>query len=199
MDPTEVARNDSTIVATAKDELLTVFSSFWTSSTFDELDWSRLKELPIRESLDRRRAAGDAAQACHCIECPDFVKHFGMRHDEWLITDHIAGLQQLMSDQNLQLLPDYGQRIAVLKELGFIDENERVELKGKVACEVSNSSILLLTIAPTTKTLPRSTQPTNSSSPSSSSKTSSPLTRPPKSSLSSPASSSRRKPTSNLP
>lgn len=41
-----------------------------------------------------------------------------------------------MSDQNLQLLPDYEQRIAVLRELGFIDENARVELKGKVACEV---------------------------------------------------------------
>jgi antiviral helicase SKI2 len=59
-----------------------------------------------------------------------------MRHDEWLIKENIAELRQLMSDQNLQLLPDYAQRIAVLKELGFVDENERVELKGKVACEV---------------------------------------------------------------
>ena len=42
-----------------------------------------------------------------------------------------------MSNQNLQLLPDYEQRIAVLKDLGFIDANSRVELKGKVACEVS--------------------------------------------------------------
>ncbi len=42
-----------------------------------------------------------------------------------------------MSDQNLQLLPDYEQRISVLKDLGFIDQHSRVELKGKVACEVS--------------------------------------------------------------
>lgn len=42
-----------------------------------------------------------------------------------------------MSDENLQLLPDYEQRIAVLSDLGFVDENARVELKGKVACEVS--------------------------------------------------------------
>lgn len=42
-----------------------------------------------------------------------------------------------MSDQNLQLLPDYEQRISVLKDLGFIDHHSRVELKGKVACEVS--------------------------------------------------------------
>lgn len=61
-----------------------------------------------------------------------------MCHDEWLIKENISALRQLMSDQNLQLLPDYGQRIAVLKDLGFIDENSRVELKGKVACEVRN-------------------------------------------------------------
>lgn len=41
-----------------------------------------------------------------------------------------------MSDQNLQLLPDYEQRIQVLKDLEFIDDQCRVQLKGKVACEV---------------------------------------------------------------
>lgn len=64
-----------------------------------------------------------------------------------------------MSDQNLQLLPDYEQRIAVLRELGFIDENSRVELKGKVACEV------IIYIVPERLSVPadftRSIQPTN--------------------------------------
>lgn len=55
-----------------------------------------------------------------------------------MIHEHISSLRELMSDQNLQLLPDYEQRIAVLKDLGFIDNNCRVELKGKVACEVSS-------------------------------------------------------------
>ncbi len=59
-----------------------------------------------------------------------------MCHDEWLLKENISQLKQLMSDQNLQLLPDYEQRIAVLTDLGFVDENARVELKGKVACEV---------------------------------------------------------------
>lgn len=63
-----------------------------------------------------------------------------MRHDEWLIKENISQIRQLMSDQNLQLLPDYEQRIAVLKDLDFIDENSRVQLKGKVACEVSDPS-----------------------------------------------------------
>lgn len=48
-----------------------------------------------------------------------------------------------MSDQNLQLLPDYEQRVSVLKELGFIDDNLNVELKGRVACEVRVFFLLL--------------------------------------------------------
>lgn len=59
-----------------------------------------------------------------------------MEHDEWQIKENINQLRQLMSDQNLQLLPDYQQRVNVLKDLGFIDESSRVQLKGKVACEV---------------------------------------------------------------
>lgn len=61
---------------------------------------------------------------------------FVMQHDEWMVKENISALRQLMSDQNLQLLPDYEQRISVLRDLGFVDENSRVELKGKVACEV---------------------------------------------------------------
>lgn len=70
-----------------------------------------------------------------------------MRHDEWIIKEHITQLRQLMSDQNLQLLPDYEQRIQVLKDLEFIDDASRVQLKGKVACEVRRSITILQDLA----------------------------------------------------
>ena len=68
-----------------------------------------------------------------------------MCHDEWLIKENLLQLRQLMSDQNLQLLPDYEQRIEVLKDLGFVDADSRVELKGKVACEIHSADELVLT------------------------------------------------------
>lgn len=49
---------------------------------------------------------------------------------------NIANLKNAISDQNLELIPDYEQRVEVLKELKFIDENSTVLLKGRVACEV---------------------------------------------------------------
>jgi antiviral helicase SKI2 len=49
---------------------------------------------------------------------------------------NIANLKFAVSDQNLELIPDYEQRIEVLQDLKFIDENSTVLLKGRVACEV---------------------------------------------------------------
>ncbi|PHH67740.1 hypothetical protein CDD82_1171 [Ophiocordyceps australis] len=68
-----------------------------------------------------------------------------MCHDEWLIKEHISQLKQSLSDQNLQLLPDYEQRVQVLKELEFIDDATRIQLKGKVACEIHSGDELVLT------------------------------------------------------
>lgn len=117
----------------------------WTSTALDEVDLSRTVDLNTYEALAQRRKAAETAQVSQCLDCPHFVKHFGMCHDQWLIQENIAGLRAQMSSQNLQLLPDYEQRISVLIELGFVDEQSRVELKGKVACEIHSADELVLT------------------------------------------------------
>ena len=86
-----------------------------------------------------------------------------------MLRANIKNLKLAVSDQNLELIPDYEQRIGVLQELKFIDENSTVLLKGRVACEVDLLLPLLRRFHP--DTLFRSTQLTNLYSPSSSSKT----------------------------
>lgn len=117
----------------------------WTSNAWDEQDWTKVNDLRVRELLAERQMVAQKAQSAKCLDCPDFVKHFSMQHDEWLIKEHIDSLKMLMSDQNLSLLPDYQQRTEVLKDLGFIDEESRVQLKGKVACEIHSADELVLT------------------------------------------------------
>ncbi|KAL6704332.1 Antiviral helicase ski2 [Coniothyrium glycines] len=117
----------------------------WNYEDWDEYDYSRIKSLKFRELEDARKKEGQNAVQKQCLECPNFLKHFSMEHDQWLIKENILALRQLMSDQNLQLLPDYEQRIHVLRDLGFIDEGSRVELKGKVACEIHSADELVLT------------------------------------------------------
>lgn len=63
-----------------------------------------------------------------------------------MLTSQIASLNLSISDQNLDLLPDYEARIAVLKTLRFVDPiSEAVLLKGRVACEINSADELLLT------------------------------------------------------
>ncbi|KAI9681817.1 MAG: hypothetical protein M1829_000562 [Trizodia sp. TS-e1964] len=136
--------SDTQAVNQVKGDLLMLLKP-WSSLDWDELDWARVKDLQLRNILDSRTHEAELSQTSHCLTCPNFPKHFSMRHDEWLIKENISQLRQLMSDQNLQLLPDYNQRILVLQDLHFIDENSRVELKGKVACEIHSADELVLT------------------------------------------------------
>ncbi|KAK1034095.1 Antiviral helicase ski2, partial [Friedmanniomyces endolithicus] len=83
IDANAVLKKDTEAMAKAKAELLTVCSS-WTSSTWDELDYGKsLKEISVRTLLDDRAEAADFAQSCACIDCPDFPKHYAMEHDVW--------------------------------------------------------------------------------------------------------------------
>ncbi|KAI1004551.1 putative ATP-dependent RNA helicase [Podosphaera aphanis] len=128
----------------AKEQLFRLCQN-WESSEWDEIEWARIKHVELREALEERLVQSEIAQRATCLECPDFIKHFAMCHDQWLIKENISQLRQLMSDQNLQLLPDYEQRIQVLKDLEFIDDSSRVQLKGKVACEIHSADELVLT------------------------------------------------------
>ncbi|KAG9229535.1 NUC185 domain-containing protein [Amylocarpus encephaloides] len=128
----------------AKSELHRLCSS-WELDEWNEMDTNKVKEMSIRDIIAGRFENARIAQTGICLKCPQFLKHFAMCHDQWLIQENITQLRQLMSDQNLQLLPDYKQRIQVLQDLDFIDESSRVQLKGKVACEIHSADELVLT------------------------------------------------------
>lgn len=83
-----------------------------------------------------------------------------MIHAEKILKTKIAELRLAISDQNLELLPDYEQRVGVLRELKFIDENSTVLLKGRVACEVRflPSPVARLSLAKLTSFSPSSRQ-----------------------------------------
>ncbi|KAI1111621.1 DSHCT domain-containing protein [Nemania sp. NC0429] len=128
----------------AKEKMLKICKN-WESDIWDEVSFAKIKSLNLQEIIQKRQQeATDIAKAAN-MQCPKFLKHFAMCHDQWLIKEHISSLRQALSDQNLQLLPDYEQRIEVLKDLSFIDADTRIQLKGKVACEIHSADELVLT------------------------------------------------------
>lgn len=128
----------------AEEEILPLCGK-WEYKDWNEQNWSKIKAMEIRTLLETRDKKVAKILHSTALICPNFMKHYTQEHDEWALKENISQLQQLMSDQNLRLLPDYEQRIEVLKELGFIDEHSRVELKGKVACEIHSADELVLT------------------------------------------------------
>lgn len=62
----------------------------------------------------------------------------------------ISNIKRLLSHENLSLFPDFQQRLAVLRLLGYLEGNlgeEIVTLKGRVACEMNTCDELLATEA----------------------------------------------------
>lgn len=59
--------------------------------------------------------------------------------------DKLAEMRRAVDDSSLALLPEYENRVAVLKHLGFVNDSSVVMLKGRVACEVRTADELVLT------------------------------------------------------
>lgn len=125
-----------------------------------EVDWSRIRLLDFQELLRERDYRASQLTVSACLLCEHFADHvryqfraiqtrliglapsplfllqYTLLHGEMVLRKSIANLKLAISDQNLELIPDYEQRIEVLKELSFIDQQSTVLLKGRVACEV---------------------------------------------------------------
>ncbi|KLO05470.1 translation repressor [Schizopora paradoxa] len=132
------------------DELRNLVKTEWIpSGRVPEIDWSRVRTLEFQETLARRESLaaklGSQSQ-WQCLSCEDFKHHFSRIHEEMVLREQLSDLKQQMSEENLELIPNYEQRVEVLKELKFVDPvNVTVSLKGRVACEINSADALVLT------------------------------------------------------
>ena len=79
----------------------------------------------------------------HCH--PSIEKVYTPIERKETLRSRVEALRHLLSNESLSLFPDFLQRKAVLRELGYIDENETVNVKGRVACEVNTCDELIAT------------------------------------------------------
>lgn len=141
----------------AMNELVKVQEDITSGGDLNEVDWSRLSKLEFQEQLRNRISLADRVSKLGCQLCTNFEDDVSDRsagtadqqyetiHERKLMEGELKALKLALSDQNLELLPDYESRVEVLKELSFIDENSTVLLKGRVACEINSAPELILT------------------------------------------------------
>ncbi|KAG2212575.1 hypothetical protein INT47_000551 [Mucor saturninus] len=111
-----------------------------------EYDWSKIKDMEFQEMLRSKNGLTRRLRTeFQCTKCPELDEHYGLIHAHKRLSSQIDMLNMTISDQNLELLPDYHQRIEVLRLLNYIDDQGTVQLKGRVACEINSADELLLT------------------------------------------------------
>ncbi|ORY28175.1 NUC185 domain-domain-containing protein [Naematelia encephala] len=110
-----------------------------------EVQWTRMRGLEFQELLKQRILLTERMAKMGCQLCEHFDEHYDTLHETKIIEASMMQLKLALSDQNLELLPDYESRVDVLKRLKFIDDSSTVLLKGRVACEINSAPELILT------------------------------------------------------
>ncbi|XP_060721573.1 helicase SKI2W [Tachysurus vachellii] len=112
-------------------------------ATLDPVNDLHLKAVDVVEGVMRRRVLQESLKDFHCTHSPTFTEQFSRVQERMKLQEELDKLLYLISDQSLTLLPEYHQRIKVLEALNYIDGNGAVQLKGRVACQISSHELLL--------------------------------------------------------
>lgn len=105
----------------------------------------KIKDLEFNQNFKERKAIETRFSKFKCIVCPQLYEHFAKTWELSQLQDRLQKLKYNMSDKNLMLLPDYHQRVNILKILNYVNDSGAVQLKGKVACELNSGDSILLT------------------------------------------------------
>ncbi|KAK5883514.1 hypothetical protein CesoFtcFv8_019839 [Champsocephalus esox] len=112
-------------------------------AALDPVNDLQLKSVDVVEDTMRLRVLRDGLREFNCIHSPTFAEQFARVQDRMGVQEELDRLLFLVSDQSLSLLPEYHQRIKVLQSLQYVDISGAVQLKGRVACQISSHELLL--------------------------------------------------------
>ncbi|XP_028256030.1 superkiller complex protein 2 [Parambassis ranga] len=131
-------------ISTATQELLRlVEANPGGIATLDPVNDLQLKSVEVVEGSMRLAVLRDSLREFNCIHSPTFAEQFSRVKERMSVQEELDKLLFLVSDQSLTLLPEYHQRIKVLQSLQYIDNSGAVQLKGRVACQISSHELLL--------------------------------------------------------
>lgn len=78
-----------------------------------------------------------------CMGCDDFYAHYKLSSHKVNLENCLSEITNNLSSENLQFLPDYRKRLQILSELGYINDDGVLTMKGKVACLISENELVI--------------------------------------------------------
>ncbi|KAK9806276.1 hypothetical protein WJX72_008182 [[Myrmecia] bisecta] len=105
----------------------------------------KISQYDIVNALRQRQQLIQARAALACHREPALPEMYAIVRSEALLADRLRRLAHQLSDANLQQMPEFQQRVAVLQQLGYVADDKTVQLKGRVACEINSGDELVAT------------------------------------------------------
>ncbi|KAL9334093.1 hypothetical protein Peur_074232 [Populus x canadensis] len=111
----------------------------------DPLKELKLKDVNLVEAYHKWTSLLQKMASNKCHGCIKLEEHISLAKEIKRHKEEVSNLQFQMSDEALQQMPDFQGRIYVLKEIGCIDGDLVVQIKGRVACEMNSGEELICT------------------------------------------------------
>uniref|UniRef100_A0A7N0U3N2 RNA helicase n=2 Tax=Kalanchoe fedtschenkoi TaxID=63787 RepID=A0A7N0U3N2_KALFE len=105
----------------------------------------KLKDMDLVEAYYKWTSLIDKMAKSPCHGCVKLDEHLKLARELKGHKDEVNALRFQMSDEALQQMPEFQGRIDVLKEIGCVDEDLVVQIKGRVACEMNSGEELICT------------------------------------------------------
>ncbi|KAM0025894.1 putative RNA helicase [Helianthus debilis subsp. tardiflorus] len=105
----------------------------------------KLKDMNLVDAYHKWNNLLQKMSQNKCHNCIKLEEHIKVAREIKNYKDEVNTLKFQMSDEALQQMPDFQGRIDVLKEIGCIDSDLVVEIKGRVACEMNSGEELICT------------------------------------------------------
>ncbi|XP_074875144.1 superkiller complex protein 2 [Buteo buteo] len=109
----------------------------------DPVGTLQLRDPEAVEAATRARTLAASLGSFQCVHSPRFPQQYAQFAARQELLEQLEHLQFLLSDQSLLLLPEYHQRVAVLRALGYVVEGGAVALGGRLASLLSTHELVL--------------------------------------------------------
>lgn len=111
------------------------------------VDYNKLSrnEITAFELVKEKNQLQNSIRQNKCHDCFKREEHRILFEERKALEDKFAVNQNLLKSENLKYYNDFQNRVNILKKLGYIDQDDQIELKGKAARELATSDCVLIT------------------------------------------------------
>ncbi|KAF2073048.1 hypothetical protein CYY_005631 [Polysphondylium violaceum] len=110
----------------------------------DPVNKLKLKDINFVQAYNRLEKIEKLIPQSKCHTCPKLGEHFSLIEHKQELKSKITDFKFTSSDENLQLMPNFQTRLDILEQLGYIDDEKNVLLKGRVSREINTCEELVI-------------------------------------------------------